>query len=266
MSSDKIVIPIKRSLKDLYQIGKVYEIRGPVQGEDDVIEMVDIPVWVSKISQLEERECANRASRARGALQAILHLPLDHSDWDEYKYRVLDYDMAGRDDQIIFLINTEMEQYKLSAREKLADTDEWAKDDYLISLEEAWESSLRDVYIQDSDDPEAKRVFDALKKFMDEIEKEVEAEQINLIEGYSDETDEEILEKTLRGFIDAESNAAFVNEFRKWQIFYSIRQVDDHSERYFESREELDYLDDTILADLKEAFMSMSVDALEGKD
>lgn len=264
--ADEIKILPKRRLQDLYRVGVAHSIRGPVQNEDDVIEMIDIPVWISKISQLEERECGNKASRARGALQAIARQPLDHSDWDEYKFRISDYDMDGRDTQILFLISTELDEFKLSAREKLASADEWAKDDYLISLEQAWEASLREAFIQDATDPEAKRVFDALKKFMEEIEKESEAEKINLIESYYDDTDEEVLHKTLKKLVEIESNISFVNEFRNWQVYYSVRDIDDHSERYFESREDLDTIDDIILNDLKDAFLMLSVDSIEGKD
>ena len=261
-----IVIPKRRQLSDLYRIGYMRSFRGPVQLEDDTIEMVDIPIWISKLSQLEERECGNKASHARGALQAITRQPMDHSDWDDYRFKLLDYGLTERKDHILFLIESELDEFRTSAREKLSHEKEWSDDDYLISLEDAWNASIYEKYIEDSEDPEAKRVFEALKKFMDQIDKEIEAEKINLIESFHDDSDEEVLNKVLKKLVESESNVAFVNEFRCWQVYFAMRDIEDHSKRYFGSRDELDYLDDNILNSLKEAFLEISIDSMEGKD
>ena len=264
--ANEIVVPKRRQLKDLYQIGALHSFRGPVQLEDGSIEMFDVPVWVSKLSQLEERECASRASHARGALQAIARQPMDHADWDQYRFKLTDYAITDRYDYILFLIESELDEFRTSARERLSDEKEWSDDDYLNSLESAWESSLYDKFIENSEDPEAKRVFEALKKFMDQVDKEIEAEKINLIDSFEDDTDEEILNKVLKKLIESESNVAFVNEFRDWQVYFSMKDPDDHSKRYFDSREDLYYLDNTILDNLKEAFLEVSVSSMEGKD
>jgi len=264
--ANEIVVPKKRQLRDLYQIGSLHSFRGPVQLEDNTIEMVDIPIWVSKLSQLEERECANKASRSRGALQAIARRPMDHADWDEYRFKLVDYGIIERNDYILFLIESELDEFRTSARERLSDEKEWSNDDYLNSLESAWESSLYDKFIEDSEDPEAKRVFEALKKFMDQVDKEIEAEKVNLIESFHDDPDEEILNKVLKKLIESESNMAFVNEFRDWQVYFSMKDPSDHSERYFDSRDDLYHLDNNILDDLKETFLTVSVSSIEGKD
>jgi hypothetical protein len=50
------------------------------------------------------------------------------------------------------------------------------------------------------------------------------------------------------------------------EVFLGTRDSEDHSRRYFVTREEIDALSPIVLGRLQREFESMRVDVLEGKD
>lgn len=260
----KIVTRKKFRVSDLYVVGVPHNVRGPVQLDDGTIEMVDIPVWLNKISPQEERVCADVASAARGATMAVLRLPLDHQDWDDHKHTLADFGLTDRDAQIEYLITEDLERYRVSARERIAAKERWSEDDYLMSLEGAWNESLRDKFLEDDEDPEAKRVYEALLGFANEIDSEVSAERENLFEDYAQESDDEVYLKALKKLVNTLANVQFMDKFYEQQVFYSVREPDDHSKRYFQTSDEVKNLPPTIFEDIRSHLPN--VESMEGKD
>ncbi len=262
-----IVVPHKARLSDLYVLGEETTIVGPVQLPDGTVEVQSIPVWVTKISPIEERDAAKAASRVRGVIQSTLREPMDDPAWDDYRYQIEAYQMGDREEQISFLIAADTEKFRMSARAELAASDKWAKDDYLNSLEAAWiDGGMKDAWLRDKDDKEAARVFKALNEFRELVNKEVDAEVISLRDDFAEDTDEEVYNKLLRKLVEIDTNATFVTELRKWHIYYATREVEDHSKLYFEDRDEVDILPAHVLAELVKVFERLKVDDIEGKD
>ena len=247
----------RRRLTDLY-------IRGKELSLNDNTDEEPIVVWVSKISPLENRDAAERASQVRATILAAKYL----DDHDDGRIQYLDQlsELGDRDNIINFLILPKLQEAQLSHEAELASEDKWSKDNYYASLLESWNSGMAEKYQENPKDTEAKKVFSELTKFANEVEKRVDADRIDLQSTYDIKSDEEIRREAIDRLIDTESDFAWLAEFRKWQIFFAVREPGSHKDRYFLQKEEVDALDPRILAEIVNTFLEVSVDSLEGKD
>lgn len=259
----EVIAPRRRRLSDLYVTGTLITLTGPV---GDGSETASEDVWVSKISPVEQKESADRASGARAAILAIKHLDDDHEKklpyWDQLDELVAD----DRNTLINFLIAEKVSKAELSAEARLGAEGKWAENDYLSSLQEAWNDGLRDRYLATPDDEEASRVFNELKRFSDEVTESVKEEREDLVSSYDGIPDIELKRKAIDSIIQAEADFAWMAEFRRWQIFYATRWPDAHDERYFQSKDEVAHLDRRVFQQLVDAFNEITVDSIEGKD
>jgi hypothetical protein len=253
----------RRRLTDLY-------IRGQeVSLEDDAVDENDAPeppivVWVSKISPLENKEAADRAASARATILAAKYFEDTHEDRIVYLDQLSSID--GREDMINFLIAPKMQEIELSHEAELASEGKWSKDNYYESLREAWAGGLAEKYDEDPKDVDAKKVHAELTKFVNEVEKRVDADRIDMQGEWDIKSDEELRHAVVDRLIESESDYAWLAEFRKWQLFYSVREPNNHKQKYFVAKEEVDSLDPRILHQLVDTFLQLSVDPLEGKD
>lgn len=246
----------RRRLTDLYLRGKEVSLNDSSE-EDPIV------VWVSKISPIQQKESADRATAVRAATLALKKLPLDAPEISRYTEQIAD---MSKDEIIDILIASKMQEAELSHEAELASEDEWSNDDYIISLKEAWDSGLNIKYADTPDDIEAKRVYDELNRFTEELNKRIESTRQELADEINELTEEEINKRAIERFIDAEGDYLWLNEFRKWQLYFAVREPDDHKKQYFEGRYEVDELDARILLELVNAFGDVSVEAIEGKD
>jgi hypothetical protein len=247
----------RRRLTDLYIKGKPLELNDDTEGEESIV------VWISKISPLENQESSAKANAVRAAILANKYV----DDTDETRRIYLDQisEIDKREDMINFLIAPRLQELEISHQSQLASEDKWAKDNYYESLLESWNSDMRERYEADNKDVEAKKVYTELMKFVKEVEKRVEADKEDLIGEYEIRTDAELRSQTIDRLIEAEADYAWLNEYRKWQVFYATREFTDHKKRYFLMKEEVDSLDPRITGQIISAYLELQVDSLEGK-
>jgi hypothetical protein len=266
-NTSKVISPKRRRLTDLYLTGQVLELD---DGTGDPIE-----IYMSKISPLEQRDAAENATKARAGVLLIKNSPDAAADRLIYEDQIYDLGLDTRQTWIEFLSAEKVQQTELSIEERLGSEGEWAENDYLKSLQEAWNDGLRDQWIadqsidEDSDekaDEEADRVFNELKRFTDLVAVEMEEEIPDIQADYEHISDDELKRDVVNKIIESEADFAWLNEFAHWQVFYSVREPDDHKQRYFEAREEVDGLDNRILTELISKYREMTVDGVEGKD
>lgn len=256
-----VLAPKRRRLTDLYVVGKEVEFDDGVEGEEP------IKVWLSKISPLENRDSADTASSVRAKILSLKHSPeADTRLLSVYKEQLEDLGVEDRDSMIEFLVSPKVQEAFLSVESRLSEEEPWSKDDYLKSLQNAWNDGLSEKYAINDEDEDAQRVYKELKRFTDLVVAEVEEEKENLKAEYESESDAELYQLCLERTIDAEADFAWVNEFSRWQIFYAVRDPDDHKQRYFESRDEVDALDAQVLNTLLAEYRELTVDPQEGKD
>lgn len=256
----KVIAPKRRRLSDLYIVGKEM-----VFNDDSGEEPIEI--WLSKISPIEQRDAADQATKARAKILSLKNSPEAESERLLYEDQLDDLGLFDRDDLVTFLSASKIEEARISNEQRIASEDPWAEDDYLNSLQSAWNDGLMDEWVIDPDaNEEAARVYSELKRFTDEVE-ETMIDEVENIKAEFDQIDEEKLRAdAVNKILESEADFAWMNEFSYYQVFYSVRYPEDHKLRYFESVDEVKCLDTRILSEIIKTYRDMTVEGVEGKD
>lgn len=251
----------RRRLQDLYVRGQMFSVDDGSDPENPV------EVWVQKITPLEQKNAIDKAHSARARIRASKNT----EDGVELRTRLqAEAQIAGffvtRENMIDFVEAEELRRKQMSHEAEIAGSERWSENDYLNGLRTAWEDGLMERYLLDSNDPEASGVYEKLKDFFDEVDEKMQAERRAMIFQYESTSDNELKEKIVDMMVDGEADEAWLTEFRKWQVFFAIRDPKDHNQRYFESRDDVDTIDQKILRDLFTVFDELMVDITEGKE
>ncbi len=254
-----IATPVRR-LTDLYLTGTKLVLND--ESDSDPIE-----VWISKVQPPEQKEAGRKAAAARAGVLAIKALPNDHPDKVPYFDLFEDGAALGDKTRVVeFLLTDELAQVSMSVEAEIAAGDKWSKDDLYESLSEAWNSGLNDRWVSDPEDVEASRVYGLLKEYTEEVEVEIESRREGLKKDLMDEPIETLVERAVDQLIDTEANIQWLDEFRQWQMYFAVRLPTNHTMLYFESKEEVERLDHRIFDRLNEAYESMMLTSIEGKE
>lgn len=243
----------KRRLSDLYQHGRDITIDDGDGG---------VTVWVQKLSPVDHESALRKANAARARVLSLRN----HKDTPEYEAVLVEVQAATTEDIITELVDYGVAQKRLAVEAELAAEEEWDKDDYLQGLKDAWEGGLKDTYATNKEDPEASRVFVELKRFLDTADERIDAERARLERDFADLDREELEERLVDRHLDSEADMEWIKEYRKCEVWLSVRDAEDHSRRYFRERKEIDDLAQEVLTPLVQAYQELSVDVLEGKD
>ena len=254
-----VIAPKERRLGDFWRIGK------EVTFEDPQEEGTELKLWVQKLSPAEEKIAVTKARPAKAVVAAIKRLPED-SDEKFYYYDQLDSDRFStlRKKQE-YIVANDVAEFASSAQEELAASDEWAKEDYLVGLNAAWNDGLKEKYALDPEDEEASRVYKELERFTQEVDESVAQRENELIYEIQDLSEEEIDKKVVRKLIEDESVSEMFNEFRNQQLYLATRYNDKRDERYFESADEVAVLPFEPKVKLLAAYMEVDMSGIEGK-
>lgn len=262
----EVDFPRRRRLSDLYVRGQEVELGDDNEDEDPVV------VWVHKISPLENKQAMDQANAIRARLMASRFV----RDESEVRLTIFsEAEMAGlfvdRNRMIDYVKDAEVTQARMTIEAQLADDEEWSKNDYLEGLRESWngegaDGGMRKRYAMDPEDPEAKAVFDELKRYVEKVEELLERERKRFRREEDRTTDQELRNMVVDRLIESEADNVWYGEFRKRQLFYAIREPEAHDQRYFSQVEELDMLDEKVVAMLLDKFDEVNVSPAEGKD
>lgn len=261
MSNSSIITRKRRRLTDLYMVGKELSLDDHSDDSDE-----PIVIWLNKLSPIEQRDSADNATKARANILAIKNTPSGSVERLAYEDQIYDIGIDNRSLQIEFLASEKIQQAEISNEERLAAEDEWAKDQYLVSLREAWNDGMMEKWTEDPKDEEAKKIYEELKRFSEQVTNASEDERESILAEYEHLADEEIFKNVVDKIIESEADFAWMNEFAGWQVYYAVREIDDHKARYFESRDEVSCLDNRILTEIVREYREMTVEGVEGKD
>jgi hypothetical protein len=253
-----VIAPKKRSLFDLY-----------VTGEELVFDDGDgesVKIWVQKLTPGETQECVEMARPGKQKILSIKRL----DDDDPQKLRYLDELESGgyetEQDYIEFILRDKINEAYISARERVADEEEWSKEEYLSGLQKAWNDELYAKWLADPDDEEASRVYSELKRYTDKVNEEAQSEKNELIYEIQDLSMQALKRRAVNSLIEEHSDNVLLNEFRKYQLYYAVRDGEDHSKRYFDSADQIKYLPEPVFNRIQNTFNDINVDSFEGKD
>lgn len=247
-------MPKKRRLTELYVVGQEV-IFDDGEGEP-------ITVYVRKLNPVDHDTALRRANAARSRIMAIK----SDEDTEEYLAMMsLVYDYKD-DDLVQYLVDDYRGTKYVSIEARRADDDEWAKDNYLQGLHDAWDDGVDATYAEDPTDADALRVYKELERFSALVEQDVEAEVGDFRETLSDRSVGDLRAMVLEKIFDVRASIAWLDEYRKCEIWLSVRES-DHKTRYFTGgRQEIDELPTEVFKRLQDAYRLISVDPLEGKD
>jgi hypothetical protein len=251
----------RRRLSDLYVRGRevVFE-----EGEED-----PVVVWLQKLNPIDRESCLRRAhaARARALLDA------DDEDGDLYQSIYGQIRLVSDKKALIgLIIAEEIARYRQRIEAEMAfDEESWGKERYLQGLVDSWigdgtNPGLAAVKEQDPDDPEVKRVSAELDRFEEEVIGLVRAEDARLAAEWEQAPEDELWQRATKRMIEMRANDAFSNEFERQQLFYSVRDPDDHSKRYFGTLQEYDDIGDEVRQRLTSEYSNLTVETVEGKD
>lgn len=251
----------RRRLTDLFVTGKEVVVSDSEDTNDAVT------VWLSKISPLEQRDAAERAQAARAKVLVIKNSPTMSEARVQFEDQINDLGFNNRDGLISFLIAEDLGRREQSNEARLASEAPWGENGYLDSLEEAWENGgMKDRFYADSEDEEAKAIFDELKRFAEEVRAATDEDRKELAAAFDLISDADLKDQVVNKLIDAEGDFAWLDEYSRWQIFYAVRDPEDHNKRYFEAKEEVDRLQPEVFNKLVEEYRNLTVEAIEGKE
>lgn len=247
-------MPKKRRLQDLFVTGKEVSIN---DGSGD-----PVVVWIQKLTPVDHETAMRRANARRALFLSIRRMP----ETEEYQACAMDVYEADDDALIAEIVEGELAQKRLAIAAELAADEEWSKDDYLQGLEDAWTENLNERYNEEPEDPEAKRVFIELKRFADTVDERLADEREALMNDRSGYDRDELEQIVIKERIETLADLEWMKEYRKCELWLSIRESEDHSKRYFRQRADVDDLAQQVLSPLVVAYQELQVDVVEGKD
>lgn len=225
-------------------------------------------VWVQKPGQVEHDASLRRANAARARVLMFRNDP-DSEDWQAAYSEVVDF--GDRDQIIDYIISKKAAERRQTVQARIAAEEPWSEDDYLQGIYDAWEGDgedlgLKAVYARDPEDPEALRIFNEMKKFRDAVDEQLNPEIDLLRQEQGGLTDEEVRRRATDRLLESKADQVWLRELNRSELFYAVREPEDHSERYFSSRAELELIDPRIIGQLADAYRDLVVDPDEGKD
>jgi hypothetical protein len=244
---------LRRRLQDLYVVGQEFTFN---DGRGD-----PVTIYLRKLNPVDHENAMRRANAARSRTQAVRSQP-DSDEYNDVYGSVSEFEREGL---IQYLAEEERLNRAAVVEAERASDEEWTKDGYLDGLRDAWAEGLEDRWIVDNSDPEAARVWSELNRFTGLVDKEIEAEIESFKQGLEDRSDEALRQMVLERFLVVRASLAWLSEYRRCEIWLSARELDKRT-KVFASRDEVDELPLEMFQQLTEAYRSLAMDPMEGKD
>lgn len=259
----------RRRLTDLWVVGRLVELDDGTTVKDEVTgEMRPDPIiiWLQKLNAVETTDTTRRsdAQRARTLMVREDH---DCDEWQAIQNAVFDFISTNGSEKVVdFLLLDERPKVQRNHESRIANEDEWSKDNYLMGLRDAWFGGLERRWLENNDDLEAARCKAALDRYSTEVSEAVENEMDVLRDNFRDRTPDMLDEAMCERLLEMEANQKWMRELWKSQLYYGARDPDQRRERVFASREEVDELTVVAFDFLRDAYQNLEVDVLEGKE
>lgn len=246
-------MPKTRRLTDLYVVGEEFDIDG-------------IKVWLQKLSPVDHETAVRRANGKRARVLALARAAQENPEGRDPFLNEF-YDICeDRESMIIFIAASEISKDIAAFEAEVADEDEWSKDDYIQGLKDLWNNEMAERFVMDAEDEEAKRVMAELERFQAAVDKRISGENDALKRDLDTFSDSVLVKRGVDVLIEAHADSEWLTEYRKCELWLGVREIKNHGERYFESREEVDRLSIEVLSALVLAYQGLNVDVVEGKD
>lgn len=199
-------------------------------GEDDVT------VWVAPPSPLQ-REMALRDAQASRA-KALLNAKRDTSSVDHLSVMVFVADMA-EETLIDYLLLSDSDTRRQEAIRDVLGRPEWEDMTAFMDAMAQYEDEDGNFIGDDPEDPEYKALLEADVRYSNQVQ-ETEAELINVARDALRQFGRPELERrAVEKRAEVVGSQAFMKEYERQMLFYSVREGDDHGVLVYSSAKEL---------------------------
>lgn len=243
---------LARKLSDLYVTGKELTID---DGNGDPVKL-----YVRKITPLDAEEAYRAANAAKVKAMTA------KTDPEDLTFQIVRErcDQMVKDDIVEQLAEYELQKKRLVIEAELEAEDRWSNDDYLQGLHDAWNSGLKKKHFTDPDE-ETKRVFDEMQEFDHELNKRLEKEKEAFLKDLKGLSAQKLKDRYFDEQFERQGEIAWITEYRKQELFFAVRDAEDHDVKAFESPREIDSVSPKLIEMLRETYTDLSVEGLEGK-
>lgn len=243
----------RRRLTDLYANGEEITV-----GEGGDAQQV----WIRKMTPADAEVAYLKANARRSS---VLAQEREEEPGDFFISLKAEIAQLSKDNLIDWLIDSEMVNQTPVVEARLAEENEWTKENYLGSLRERFlDEDFQTLFTEVPDDPEVKRVMSELSRFHNEVADEVAALRADLRATYEYDSIEELQGRVLHESLVAQSEAAWLEEFYNCQVWRCTFWADTR-EPVFKTRAEVDDLQAKTSNQLREAIERIHVSDAEGK-
>lgn len=250
----------RKHLSDLYRRGIDWTVEDEFTGDS-------VEVYIKKLNPLETKEAREKGNAARARV-LMRRNDRESEEWLNAYSEVFDMSVETRVDKCITL-EAMQKRAQVEAELAMADDSEWAKDDYLEGLREAWED-LKNIFVDpeipDDEKKEAQGVYDELNRFADEVDKVVEIELKALRQPFEHLGEEALIEKAVAAVFEETAYLAWMEKYYYYRTFFSTREREDHKKKTFSSVREVEELEPEVYQQLVKGYKEVELNDLEVKD
>lgn len=251
----------RRRLSDLYVRGKEVSVD---DGSGD-----PVVVWLQKLNEIEKETVLRRSS----ARKARYVLETEQEETELFAATLSSVsEFLERDGMVEIIIGEDLGKARQRIEAQMTyDEEGWGKDSKIKDLIDAWTGTdeapgLAATYAEDENDPEALRVKGELEAFEADIKRALEEEQRRLIADLDTTPERDLARLAAHQVLKRRADEEFIREWNRQQIFHVVREMEDHSTRYFRTLQEVDDLHDRVRELLEHHCSLLFVEADEGKD
>lgn len=249
---DTIELSPREKIEQLYQTSKRVDLKRGGQ------------VWLRKMTVIQDREATRESLKVRANYEIIKKA--DKLDPDRLGIREIVETLGDARDLATFILGDEHAKLEASVRSKMSYEDKWSKNNYLDTLQEAWLGGMKDRFDRDADDQEARKIFEVLLEFEQEVAEQLLIEFSDLVEAKLDLPEETLIEECVDRLLDFQAIYAQAEEFNYWKIYFAAFNDAEFKTKLWDTIDAVKNAPGDLIKELIEEYEDMSVGVVGGKD
>lgn len=218
----------------------------------------DMLIWVGPPSPFQREMAVREAQAHRARVMLEARDDADSAAWVTIRSFIRSLNIDGLVDYILELDD---QDFYTQARRDILQQKEWedvnALRDAIRQYEEAGSPQ---------GDPEWEPVLQRDREFTRQVIERAEELRDDARAGYLHMPRAELETKASEKRVEQAGSAAFMTSYEEWMMFYACRDDEDHSELYFESKDDVKKLPLTVQGALAEKLGEFIADAGEAKN
>lgn len=231
--------------------------------------------WMKKLNPVESKSCIVKSNAVRARFLTA------QRDKESEEYLNLLSEVIDMDEETLLdtVVSKEVGEKAPALEEEIKSDKRWTENNYLESIKDEWEDSAKMVWIdsrprEDGSIPEhdhskeevasAERIFNDLTELTEAFDEALDTYRKNAIKNVERLSQEELETKAVDVLFDRAANAAWVETFYKWQVFYSTSDLKT-KKRYFDTFDEIEALPLDTYVGLLAAYRKLEVTNTDAK-